>query len=124
MEIVQQIEQLFSNIRGIRFSYLFGSVLQGRMGPLSDIDIAVNLDNSAHNFDTHLMIHHQLEKTLKRKIDLVILNDTKNLYLIESILKHGIVITDHTEDFRLYYETMMHHRILDYKHFKRMIDAA
>jgi uncharacterized protein len=124
MDRKQIIKHLLSKIPGIKFSYLFGSCVKGQMGPLSDIDIAVYLESGTNNFDSYLSIHHQLTRTLKQKIDLVILNEVKNLYLIESIIREGIVITDSNDDTRSYYETMMLHRILDYKHFKRMIDAA
>lgn len=124
MERKQKIKRLFLQIPEIKFSYLFGSYVKSQMGPLSDIDIAVYLETSINDFDSHLSIHHQLSKTLRQKVDLIILNEVKNLFLIESIIKEGVIITDSDDDTRLYYETMMLHRILDYKHFKKMIDAA
>ena len=101
MNTKQQLEDTISKIPGIRFSYLFGSGIEEQMGPLSDVDVAVYLDSRANQFDNHLMIHHQLVKATKRDVDLVILNKTRNLFLIESILKQGVLITDKTEDFRI-----------------------
>ena len=124
MEITEQIRQTLSDIQGIRFSYLFGSSAKDKRGALSDIDVAVYLEKRFNNFDHHLMIHHQIRKALKQEVDLIILNEIRNLYLVESIIKDGIVITDDEKDFRLYYETIMLHRILDYKHFRTIIDAA
>ena len=121
---IRDIKKRIKQIDGIKFSYLFGSAATNQIGPLSDIDIAVYLEPSADFFDNHLMIHHQLAKGFRKRIDLVILNRMNNLFLLESILSSGIILSDSNDDSRPYYETITHHRILDYKHFKKIIDAA
>ena len=40
----------------VQFAYLFGSMASGRTGPMSDVDIAVFLDESEVNPETKLEI--------------------------------------------------------------------
>jgi len=55
-------------------------------------------------------------------VDLVVLNDVKNMFLLEAILKDGIVLKDAEE--RAFFEVEKNHAIIDFKNFKRYIDAA
>ena len=44
------------------------------------------------------------------------------LFLLESILTTNILLKDSDKSFRLNFETRAYHRVLDYKHFKKMIE--
>ena len=55
-------------------------------------------------------------------VDLVVLNNVKNIYLLENILNDGLVLKD--DDKRFDFEVRSHHDVLDYKAFRRYIDAA
>ena len=46
----------------------------------SDIDIAVYIKEEYNSFDTKLKIHHVLEISLYKEIDLVVLNNAKKLF--------------------------------------------
>ena len=108
----------------IKFAYLFGSYAKNRQSEKSDIDIAVYLEEKHHTFDTKLKIHHALEITLKKEIDLVVLNSAKNFDLLTDIFHEDIVLKDSKDDARIMYELQKEHEILDYKAFKRMLDVA
>ncbi len=110
--------------KDVKFAYLFGSQATDNVSPLSDVDIAVYLDDTANNLDKHLAIHHALSKRLKKDVDLVVLNNVKNFNLLESILSAGRVIVDRDVDFRKAFEVEKQHQILDYKAFKRYLDAG
>ncbi len=120
MQIEEKIRDLLSDDDNVRFAYLFGSYANKTTTEKSDIDLAVFLDTPTA--DAILSLHHRLQKTLHKELDLVILNNIKNLYLLEAIINDGIVVKDAT--MRPEYEVEMQHRIIDFKAFKRMINAA
>lgn len=115
-----QIKSFLSSQDVVEFSYLFGSYARGDYTQKSDVDIAVYLTNTT--LDTRLEVHHALEVLLQREVDLVVLNDVKNMFLLEAILKEGIVMKDAEE--RAFFEVEKNHAIIDFKNFKRYIDAA
>jgi predicted nucleotidyltransferase len=44
----QELTNLFRNIDSVKFAYLFGSTVRGDANELSDVDIAVMLDEQYH----------------------------------------------------------------------------
>ncbi len=114
------ISKIINEHDNVQFAYLFGSYADGTHNENSDIDIAVYLNDTS--LDARLSLQHFLEKACKKDIDLVVLNTIKNIYLLETILCQGIVIKD--ADSRAMYEVRKNHEIIDFKDFKRYIDAA
>jgi len=108
----------------VKFAYLFGSYARGDETPQSDVDLAIYLRKEDNNFDTKLKIHHKLEISLHKEIDLIVLNNAKNFNLIENILNEGIVCKDVSDDSRFMYELDKEHEIKDYKEFQRMLHVA
>lgn len=91
---------------------------KGEVSPLSDIDIAVYLDNIDPNaiFDMKLSLHADICRALKmNNVDMVILNTLNNDMLIDDIIRHGIVIYDRNTALREYFEIMAIHRAIDFK---------
>ena len=115
-----KIESILSVQNNVQFAYLFGSYARGDYGVRSDIDIALYLSDVS--LDKSLEVHHALEVALKKEVDLVVLNDVKNMHLLESILKEGMLVKDSEE--RPYFEVKKNHEIIDFRNFKRYIDAA
>lgn len=124
MEILNKLKDIIFSINDMEFAYLFGSYARNNQTPKSDIDIAVYLKKEHNDFDTKLHIHHTLEVALHKDIDLIVLNNAKNFYLLEDIFHDGIVIKESKNDERLLFELQKEHEILDYKAFKRMLDVA
>ena len=116
-EIISSYLSLNENIV---FAYLFGSFAKSKQANSSDVDIALYLKDIS--LDNQLQIIYELSKLLKRDVDLVVLNKVKNLFLLEDILQSGIVVKD--DEQRVDFELRKEHEILDYKAFKRYIDAA
>jgi predicted nucleotidyltransferase len=113
------IEKL-SCLDNVVFAYLFGSYAKKEQTHTSDVDIAVFLQNT--DLDAQLQLNYELSKFLKKDVDLVMLNNVKNLFLLESIFKDGQVLKD--GETRIDFELVKEHDILDYKAFKKAIDAA
>jgi predicted nucleotidyltransferase len=124
MTKIDEMKKIIATIDEIEFAYLFGSYAKNDQTQRSDIDIAVYLKKQYNNFDTKLKIHHKLEITLHKDIDLIILNNAKNFTLLEDIFNEGIVLQDAKDDKRIFFELAKEHEIQDYKIFKRMLDVA
>ncbi len=116
----EKIYSILSADSNVMFAYLFGSYSNGSANNASDIDIAVYLKDTA--MDKRLTLHHSLQKTLHKDVDLVILNEAKNIYLLEAILDQGILLKDHP--LRIDFELRKEHEIKDFKAFRKYIDAA
>ena len=117
---ISQLKNKLSVMDEVVFGYLFGSYARNEAGVNSDVDIALFLKNT--DLDTQLQVNYELSKLLKKDVDLVVLNNVKNIYLLENILNDGLVLKD--DDKRFDFEVRSHHDVLDYKAFRRYIDAA
>jgi len=119
--IIPKLQEALSSEQNIEFGYLFGSYADGTQSDRSDVDLALYLNDT--NFNNQLDIHAKILRVVPTKeIDLIVLNTAKNLYLLDDIFKKGQVIKDSEE--RLDFEVRKEHQILDYKEFKKSIDAA
>lgn len=116
----KRLRDLLKNEENVAFAYLFGSCADGTAGPESDVDIAVFLIDVT--LDAKLSLIHTLQKALHKEIDLVTLNEIKNIFLLDDILSNGILIKDHAE--RPLFEVHKEHEIKDFKEFRKYIYAA
>lgn len=116
---IKQLQETFKQQRVI-FAYFFGSWVKGKTGLLSDIDIAVYLDEKispAEFFDLKLKLLGNFMDIFKtNNIDVVVLNDAPPL-LSHRILKEGILIFSNNEKKRLEYEVKAVLKYLDWKPF-------
>jgi len=115
-----KISQILDTHDSVKFAYLFGSYANGTQRETSDVDIAVYMTDLS--LDNRLSLHHELEKSLKKSVDLIVLNEVKNVYLLEAVLTKGIVLKE--DEYRAIFEVQKNHEIIDFKNFKRYIDAA
>ena len=118
--MISEIVSSMNFNKNILFAYLFGSHSKNEQTTNSDVDIAIYLAD--YSLDIELQINYELSKILKKNVDIVILNRVRNIFLLENILKEGIVLKDSSE--RIDFELSKQHEILDYKAFRRYIDAA
>jgi len=74
-----EVKEFLQNQDQVELAYLFGSVAQGGEGKLSDVDLAVFLDESLdekERFNFKLSLISDLEDILRTdRLDLVIMND-------------------------------------------------
>jgi hypothetical protein len=114
------LKQFFKSDDRVVFGYLFGSFASNTQNRSSDVDIALFLKDTS--LDNYLQINYELSKLLKKDVDLIVLNDVKNIYLLDDILTNGIIVKDESK--RIDFELKKQHDILDYKVFRKFIDAA
>jgi predicted nucleotidyltransferase len=119
---LDKIKNILEELSIVEFAYLFGSYAKGEEKNWSDIDIAVFTNSTLNTLDTFLEIHHKLAVAFQEEIDLVILNSAKNLYLLEDIISYNIVLKDSEQRFD--FEIKREHDILDFKAYRKIIDAA
>lgn len=101
--------------RRVLFAYLFGSMATGVQRPLSDIDIAVYLDEATVTFELKLELLGQLTDLLGTdEIDLVILNSAP-LSLAGRILEKRLVISDREPFRRHAYESRIMREFFDFQ---------
>lgn len=114
---LRTLEGVLASEPDVRFAYLFGSAAEGGMGPRSDVDVAVMFDGDPP-LSRELSLHHRIAKTLKRDVDLVTLNRSRSMPLLDRIVRRGIVIRDRDPEGRFDFELSTHHRYLDFRSMK------
>jgi hypothetical protein len=103
----------------VKFAYLFGSMANGSIGPLSDLDIAVYLDGRLNSFTTRLHLMEALAKKLgSEQFDLVILNQAPVVLQFE-VIKYGKVMKE-DKPRRITFETQVLREYLDYGYLRQV----
>lgn len=111
-----------SKQKHIKLAYLFGSAAKGKAGKLSDIDIAVLLDeslNKKERFDLQLKLICDITTLLRTdKIDMVVINDA-SLSLNYEIIKanYPIFFRDRAE--KIDFEQGVMSRYLDRRYYEK-----
>ncbi len=89
-EIIKKLESYFNEVPCIVAAYLFGSFARSRQRPLSDVDIAVLLDDRNGRVDRTLVIRRLLQdlgRLLRKDVHVLILNDASYLSRTEAIFR-------------------------------------
>ena len=119
MDKEEKVREFLNKQKHVKLAYLFGSVAEGKEGKLSDVDIAVFLDESLskkERFDLQLKLLSGLTGILKTdRIDLIIMNDAP-LLLKYNIIKHGKILKDNIET-RVKVESRILSDYLDMKYY-------
>jgi len=124
-DITEKIRPVIEKYKDhILFAYLFGSAARNDLRPLSDIDIAVfigKIDEESY-YDLKLAIHADICRVLKRNdIDVVILNTTTNIMLLDEIVRYGVVLIDGDRNLREEFEHKILHQAIDFKGQRRTL---
>ena len=99
----------------IIFAYIFGGLAEGKVKPLSDIDIAVFLRDTQNLAEIRLKLFDILAGVFGAgEIDLVILN-TATISLSGRILQRRQILVDKDPFQRHLYESVMLRKFFDFK---------
>jgi hypothetical protein len=94
---IGELREFFKQQESVKLAYLFGSSARGEKGKLSDVDIAVLLDerlNGDERFNLELALSSELTSPLKtNNLDLVVMNDA-SLLLNYNIIKGVLLKSD------------------------------
>ena len=103
----------------VRFAYLFGSTARGDDGPLSDIDLAVFLDEAADPFETRLSLIDLVTRRLgDDRVDVVVLN-TAPVALAGRVLASRQLLFERDAFARHRYESRVMREFADFRVFER-----
>jgi len=100
----------------LKLVYLFGSRANGKIGPLSDYDFAVYLDekDAKKRFDIRLKLIAEVSEIFKTdKVDICVLNDIEGPELKYNIIKEGIIIFE-KEPFKILIEPKILNEYFDF----------
>ena len=111
-KIEHDVAGLFPKLRdelekdgSVLFVYIFGSYGRGTVGPLSDVDIAVFLDERLDDFwPKRLELIEKTTRTLRTdEVDLIVLNEAP-LLLRYQVIKTGRLLFSNDEERRIDFE--------------------
>lgn len=94
--IIERIKEILNQQPELEIAILYGSAVNGKMRPDSDVDIAV-LFNQPLNTSQKLTLASQLEKQLNRSIDLTDLSNL-NGTILKQVLSKGVVLIENDKD--------------------------
>lgn len=118
----EKLRNFFKEKKEVILAYIFGSQVKGRVSRVSDVDIAVYLDerlSGSERFDLRLGLINGVCSILgSKRVDLVILNDA-SLKLYYSVLKEGTVLYSRDELKRINTEVKVMSRYLDQRYYQR-----
>jgi predicted nucleotidyltransferase len=107
-EIIKSLHSFFSDKKNepcIDLAYIFGSRADGKVGPISDYDIAV-LYAKLHAPGLRYELAHKLKKKLMTdRVDLLVLNDAP-IELRYAVIVSGIVVYEVNVKTRVEYEAL------------------
>ncbi len=118
--VLQRLKTALNENNKVLFVYLFGSVVENTETSISDIDIAVYTTKRLNISEKLQLIYELGKKTKFENIDITFLNETKNLFLSDKIIRKGKVIVDKDKDFRDDFEMDIIHITIDFK-FQRKL---
>lgn len=100
----------------IAFAYLFGSCASGEQTAMSDVDLALyHNKESDFSFNKLLLFHGDCCRALQRNdIDILVLNTTKNLILLNEIITKGKIIYNTNQNLLDEFEVNTLHRAHDF----------
>ena len=115
----EELETIFSKYSLLVSVYLFGSTAQGFAKPISDIDIAVRVDERAPSdsyFDIRIKLMDELEGCFPRKVDIIILNSA-SLKMIHQVMISGRLIFTRDRKNELDYCIRKRKEYFDFKYY-------
>jgi uncharacterized protein len=126
-ELAHKLAEFLARQPDVRLAYLFGSHARGRTHPLSDVDVAVVLDDqlsSSEQSHTRLRLTGELMAWLHRDdVDVVILNQA-SLLLRHRVLRDGRLLYAVNDSERVRFAAETYQQYLDCRHMYDMLDEA
>ncbi len=88
IDYIKENVLLFLIKYNVNFCYLFGSYSKGTAKPTSDVDLLISTDSTGLKFYGLVNTEHALHK----KVDVLDINQLKNNFETQEILKDGVKI--------------------------------
>jgi len=79
------------------------------------------VDRDYNNLDFKLTLYADCSRLLKRNdIDIVMLNNLKNLILAESIVRNGVLLHETNQNQRINFELKTIHNAIDFRYQRKL----
>ena len=112
---IPEVKRVLAEDNNVVFAYIFGGLAEGKIKPLSDIDIAVYLKNTDNLAEYKLSLFDSLTNTLgTSELDLIILN-TAPISLTGRVLQNKQILIDKDPPIRHSYESLVLREFFDFK---------
>lgn len=112
---IPEVKRVLAQDDNIVFAYIFGGLAEGKVKPLSDIDISVYLRNTDNLSEYKLRLFDKLTDTLGTgELDLVILN-TAPISITGRILRNKQILVDKEPPVRHAYESLTLRKFFDFR---------
>jgi predicted nucleotidyltransferase len=109
-----KLSTILASLQGVRLVYLFGSRVEGSLGPTSDYDLGVLVDPAADRGQVQARLAHELACALQMgRVDVVLLNRAP-IELAYAIVAQGKVLYEQDVATRVEYEARVLSRYGDY----------
>ena len=124
---IEKIISLFRSYPFIAAAYQFGSTVRGQEGPLSDLDIAILVDEEqapagVELLRIELLLAYELQKQLDiLEVDLITLNHQR-LTMQHAVLRTGKLIYDANPKYRIRFSQRVIQAYLDFQPTLKFID--
>ena len=122
-DLFPKMTDYFASKSEIDFAYIFGSYGLGKETPLSDVDIAVYLNNQVppdRFFTMRLSLITDLSRLVKtNEVDIVILNNASLLLAYQAVFSRT-TIYEKNPTIRINFETQVLDRYFDMEPFRRV----
>lgn len=117
-QIKTLLEPVFNKHKEIISAYLFGSYAKGHANTLSDIDLAIFVINpESFSLTDKLSAHADCCRALRRNdLDITVINQTRNLILLEQIIRTGTIIWNKNKSLLTDFELKTLHLVQDFKY--------
>lgn len=121
LDIKAALLPVFQKYPELVFVYLFGSRADGSANPQSDIDLAVYVKEPRQfSFMRKLDLHGDCCRALRSdKVDLIVLNQSKNLLLKEQVLRRGVILLNRDPVTHDAYYVKLLHAAIDFREHRR-----
>jgi predicted nucleotidyltransferase len=114
---MEDIKDFLSDREEIIFAYIYGSLARGQENKLSDIDIAIYIDQdkkpTSGPFGYRSELITDIQDLVERDVDLVILNDI-SLSLAFNVIKDGKLLFSKSKNKRVEFHESVMRRYLDF----------
>ena len=108
-DMIKALKNYFQERKDVAFAFLFGSAARGRLRREGDIDIAIYFwpekgiewENGSKRYEGENRIALDLEKILRKEVDLIILNRAKAV-LADEAIRRGMPLV--VKDRSLFFE--------------------
>jgi uncharacterized protein len=121
---IPDVKRVLTEDKNVVFAYIFGGLVEGKLKPLSDIDIAVYIRDINNLAEYKLNLFDRITNSLgTSELDLVILN-TVPISIAGRILQNKQMLVDKNPPVRHAYESLTLRKYFDFKVKEEALFAA